>query len=202
MNKGIIVSVQGYSSSTNNELCNSAIEAGAAAIRTDKPIQNKTVPVIGLIKVKTDRKEEQPYITPDIPLIQKVVQWADYVAIDYRMINRNLDSVSSYCRDNKIKVIADIRTIDDYFNIIDCKYHFDFIATTFSVFGKKFEPDVKLLIDLKNAGCKKIIAEGNYSRYKDVKDALSIGAHCVCIGGAISDVYKLTRRYTTIEFNN
>lgn len=201
MNRGIIVSIQGYSSNTNNELCNSAIDAGAAAIRTDKPIKNRSIPVIGLIKVKTDRKEETPYITPDIDLIKRVAEWADYIAIDFRMINKNLDAVSNYCRENKLKIIADIRNIEDYFNIVEIGYYYDYVATTFSVFDKKFEPNITLVSSLHEAGCKRIIAEGNYSRYKDVKDAFRLGANNICIGGAISDVYKLTRRYTTIDFN-
>jgi putative N-acetylmannosamine-6-phosphate epimerase len=45
---------------------------------------------------------------------------------------------------------------------------------------------------------KHLIAEGNYSSREDVHIALESGAHAVCIGGAISNVYKLTKKYTSI----
>lgn len=202
LQRGIIVSVQGFSSGTNNEICDAVIDAGCCGIRTDKPIRNRNVPVIGLIKKKTDHKEQEAYITADIESVKKVSEWADYVAIDYRIVNHDIEQISEYCKTNKIKIIADIRDIEDYFNITSLGVYFDFVATTFSIFGRRFDPDLKLLDKLKEAGCKKIIGEGNYSRYKDVRDAYRAGAYAMCIGGAISDPYKLARRFTTIELDN
>lgn len=200
MNKGIIVSIQGYNTIATETLAREAVNACAVAIRTDKPIE-VDVPIIGLQKVKVGNTGKEAYITPTIEDVEKVGHWADFVAIDYRMCNKNLNDISDYCKKNKIKVIADIMCFADYENIKENGYQFDYIATTLSVLNpgnKRYYPDIRLVKSLIAAGCRNLIAEGNYNYRKDVKEVLDSGVHAVCIGTAISDVYKLTRRYTSI----
>jgi len=196
MNKGIIVSIQGYKQCTIEELAQNAINAGAVAIRTDKPIR-VNVPVIGLNKIHVNCPEKEAYITPTIETIQRAADWADYIAIDYRDLNENLQEISDYCRKHKIKVIADIGSYKDYLNIKEQGYYFTFVSTTFSIFHNRFNPDLRLLKKLLRTE-KNVIAEGNYHSRTKVEEAKRIGAHNICIGSAISDVYKLTRRFTTI----
>lgn len=198
--KGIIVSLQIYSDSTSDELAQEVLSADAIAIRCNKEI-NVPLPKIGLKKIKGVNIEKNAFITPDVEMIKRVEKWSDYVAVDYRKINDNLLDVSNYARENGLKIVADIGSIEDYENIKKLGLHYEYIATTLSHLHlqKRFEPDIMLIEKLKNAGEKNIIAEGNYRRRDQVKAAFACGARNVCIGAAITDVYKLTRKYTTIN---
>ena len=202
MKRGIIVSIQGYHQKTIAELAGEAIRAGAIALRTDKPIRVSTdlerVPVIGLHKEHVRTPSREAYITATVEALQSVARWADYVAIDYRICNAKRKELSDWCKQNKIKVVADIACMADWHSIQDLRY--DFVATTLSVFHKNHRPDTKLIEELVKAGEKHIIAEGNYTTRVDVQAVLKSGAHAVCIGAAISNVYKLTRKFTTVEF--
>ena len=208
MKRGIIVSIQGYHQKTITELAMDAVSAGAVAIRTDKPITIRTgaqfddhderVPIIGLYKIHVCAPSREPYITSTLEAVQAVSKWADYVAVDYRQCNTERETISAWCKAAGIHLIADIETTDDWESIQGL--HYDFVATTFSVFHKNHRPDIQLVKDLVAAGEKHIIAEGNYTTRCDVQEVLKAGAHAVCIGGAISNVYKLARKFTTIEF--
>jgi len=203
LERGIIVSIQGYHQKTIEELAKNAINAGAVAIRTDKPIHfspyEKKVPLIGLNKSKVVNPEITPYITPDLESIISVSKWAEYIAIDYRQLNPNLKKISDYCKEQKLNIVADIGSWKDFNNIKENDYYYTYIATSFSVFDIMFFPDKELLSKVCKIE-KNVIAEGNYKTRKDVKEALEIGACNVCIGGAISDVYKLTRKFTTVSY--
>lgn len=199
MHRGIIVSIQGFGLSTTRELSKAVISAGASALRLDKPVKSD-VPIIGLNKIKVNNPYQEPYITPTCELISKVAQWAQYVAIDMRRINKHVKFLGDYCRREKIKIVADIGDMDDYDNLIKCGVEPAFITTCFSVFRKKFKPDISFAKKLVDQGCKNIIAEGNYLKREDVRKVLEYGVHSVCMGGAISNVYKLARRYTTIQY--
>lgn len=202
---GIIVSIQGYSLNTTQELANNAINAGAVGIRTDK-LLNIDIPYIVLKKTKVEKEEriKIPFITPTIEDIQfyenKIDKDKVYIAVDYRVINKNLKSVSDYCRQKKIKIVADIANIGDYKNILSNNYYHDYIATTLSVlyYDNKYFPDIWLAQELYNSGCKNIIAEGNFSKREDVRKVFYYGINNICIGSAISDIYKLTQKYTSI----
>lgn len=196
MQRGIIASIQGYKQVTIEEMAENAISAGAVAIRTDKPIR-VNVPLIGLNKIHVNQPEKEAYITPEPELIDRVASWANFVAIDYRALNPKLKELSDFCRKRKIKVIADIGTYEDFLNIKENDLYYNFIATTFSVFHVRFNPDLRLLKKLIKIE-KNIIAEGNYHTRQAVALAKEIGVHNICIGAAISDVYKLTRRFTTV----
>lgn len=198
LKSGIIVSIQQLSRLTTQELSKEAISAGAVAIRCDKSIDCRA-PLIGLQKIKVNNRSEEVYITPDLKNIKNVKRWAYIISIDYRRINNNLSEISKYCKENDIKVIADIENIEDYENIIENDYYHNFIATTFSVFHMKGKPDIQLVNDLSGLDCKNIIAEGNYVSPWQVIEAYKAGAKWVCIGAAITNIYKLTKRYTNIR---
>lgn len=197
MEKGIIISVQTYTKSTTQELAIQAVNAGAVGIRTDLPIKID-VPIIGLNKKDVQYREKEAYITDTVEQVERVSKWAQYIAIDFRRINKNLDKINDYCVKRGLKVIADIGHIDDFLNIKAKGYSYEYVATTMTVYKKRHYPDKFLIKKLKIEGCKKVIAEGNYRNRGDVKEAFNTGAHNVCIGGAVSDVYKLTRKYVTV----
>lgn len=202
MQKGIIVSIQGYHYKTIAELAVEAINAGCVGLRIDKRIElnhkdKDSIAIIGLRKVKVNNIKDEPFITPDIDTIEAVMPWCDYIAVDFRRCNKNLKHISEYCKERKLKIIADIETFDDYQNIKDKDYFYTFVATTLSVFALPFRPDLKLLERLAETE-KQIIAEGNFNTRADVKAALEMGATAVCIGGAISSIYKLTRKYVSV----
>jgi N-acylglucosamine-6-phosphate 2-epimerase len=192
MNKGIIVSIQGYGKGTTDELAKEAINAGAVALRVDKKV-NHDIPQIGLFKAKNKDHFSQPYITYTIDDVKSVSTWADYVAIDYRRINPFLQEISDYCLNQKIKVVADVASIYDVYNILEKGYYYDFIATTLSVFGHN-SPDFWLLKELLKIESK-IIAEGNFKTPEHVKRAAKVGVYAVCIGEAITGIYKKTKQF-------
>ena len=200
MKNGIIVSLQGYHYKTITELAQDAIRGGAVGIRTDKkPFSRFNSAVIGLNKKTVINPEKEAYITPTIEEIKKVSEWSAFVAIDCRQINERISENLLYCKMHDIRVVADIGCIADYENLLKIGLPFAFVASTFSVFRSRLTPDIQLIKDLYTEGERNIIAEGNYQTREQVREALSAGAANVCIGGAISDVYKLTRKYTTVK---
>ena len=107
--------------------------------------------------------------------------------------------IISHCHVNNYKYIADIETIEDYHNLekILNKNKLikpSYIATTFNVFNNNsHEKFIKELSMLTN----NIIVEGGinqenqvyfYSRHKNISN--------ICIGTAISDIEKNTKRFS------
>ena len=202
LKRGIIVSIQGYHHKTVAELAAEAIRAGAVGLRVDKPIHLpegvERVPIIGLNKNHVAKPSEEPYVTATVEQVQQVASWADLVAVDYRNCNPTREQLAAYCKEHQIKVVADIGTMEDYEGMKDL--YWTYVATTLSVFHKNHRPDLALIETLRKCGEKNIIAEGNYTTRVDVQRVLKNGAWCVCIGSAISNVYKLTRKFTTVEY--
>ena len=194
MKKGLIVSIQGYSQQTTQELSEKAISGGAEGIRTDQNIKC-SVPIIGLKKLY----QKKYYMTSDTGAINDVMKWADFVALDCRKGNTELDLIISHCHVNNFKYIADIETIEDYNNLIKICDTMKiikpvYIGTTFNVFNndshEKLVKRLSLLTD-------NIIVEGGisqtnevyfYSRHKNVSN--------ICIGTAISDIYQNTQKFS------
>lgn len=188
---GIIVSIQNYSYSTTQELAVCAIKGGAIAIRTDTSI-TIDVPVIALKK-----NSREYYITTRIEDIKECARFGDYVAIDCRRGNKQIDYLLAFCHMNEIKVVADIQNIDDYYNIKTIcdggriKIP-DYFATTFSSINKSY-PD----LDVCRAIRDNVIAEGGYSTKQQIENVKEYVNH-ICIGSAISDITSLTEKYNKI----
>lgn len=192
--KGLIVSIQNFSQETTIELANLAVKSGAVAIRTDKPLENNIV-TIGLEKLEN----KQYYITTTKNSIINVSKWANYVAIDCRKGNNDLEFLLAFCHMMNIKVIADISTKEDSQNILDICNNQNiikpaFFATTFN-YEKNSTEKANIIYELKNITKIPIIAEGGYNEYKDINLSLKAGADYICIGAAISDIKKLTEKY-------
>lgn len=193
IDKGIIVSIQNYNKTTTQELAKRAIEGGAVAIRTDQSIKVK-VPVIGLRKIPG----YEYYITSEQWAIQQVQPWADYIAIDSRKGNKNIEMLYAFCHVNNIDIVADIENIDDVRNlgmilnsskIALPKY----IATTFHAIDGKCKPYIiswiRDYIDIP------VIAEGQYNNDYNIKQAKKNGASNICVGEAISKIDCLTKKF-------
>jgi N-acylglucosamine-6-phosphate 2-epimerase len=202
LKQGVIISIQGYSKHTTQELAVEAVKGGAVALRMDKPVSLSDalrVPFIGLAKSQVKKPENEAYITSTVEAVQAVAKWADIVAIDYRRLNKNIKEISAYCQEHKLLVVADIRTIEDAVYIVKEKLYYTYMATTLAVFNKKlkYKPDTKLVKELVDLGIP-VIAEGNFTQRREVREAFDLGARCVCLGGAVSNIYKLTRKFASV----
>lgn len=189
----LIVSIQGYTMHTTQELSNKVIEAGAHGIRTDKPIVADFI--IGL-KKDLDKKY---YITTSKKDILAVSKWTNNIAIDSRKGNQEIEYLYSLCHVNEIDIVADIETIKDFINILKlCNQHkFNkpkYIATTFSKCNRKLIHQIKTIDN-----SAQIIAEGGYNSIDKIKEAYDNGASYICIGAAISDIGALTRKFLTVK---
>lgn len=186
--RGIIASIQKFTLSTTQEIADNIICAG---IRTDQPI-NHTIPLIGL---KKDPVKEY-YITTNKDDLINVSKWADYVAIDSRIGNREKEYLYAVAHTMDIKLVADVEKLRDVESILDmcislkiqCPYYF---ATTFS------KMDIELIKQIKNITEIPIIAEGGYNNIVDIKKAFEYGAQSVCIGAAF-DIRNLLNKYNKL----
>lgn len=198
--KGIIVSVQGWSVETTQEMIIEIANAGAVAIRTDKKIDSR-LPLIGLKKYKVRERREFAYITSSLEDVQDVERWTKIIAVDYRKLNEGLKEISDYAKEKGLIIIADIGTIEDYENIIENDYYHSSVATTLSVlYRDDYKPDFELIENLKKLECENIIAEGNFATRFQTERAFKLGVNNVCIGNAITDVFKLTKKFTSIKY--
>jgi putative N-acetylmannosamine-6-phosphate epimerase len=195
--KGIIVSIQGFSQSTTQELANRSIEGGAVAIRTDQPIIIDN-PVIGLEKLE----DMKYYITSTRDSLINVQKWADYIAIDSRKGNQNIDLLYSHCHVNGSKIIADIQNIADVENILDICNNQKirepvYLATTFS-FLDSGSHDNHLIEQIQSICDIPIIAEGKCNNKNTILSVKQNGVNNICIGTYISNIKQLTKYYSDL----
>lgn len=203
LKKGIIVDISKYSLDTTKELAQEAINARAVALKTDKDLGISTIPIIGFKKNQIKDNKSEPFITPDIKSIESVSEWTNIIAIDFRILNENLDDIVDYCEKNNIKIIAEISSMHDYENIVNKQYPVFQISTALSILYLKgndfYFPDFKFTSELLNAECNNLIAEGKYQTRQDVQWAYDNGCNNICIGDAISNVYKRTLYFSNLD---
>ncbi len=193
LKKGLIVSIQNYSFSTTQELARLAIEGGAIAIRTDKPIV-VNVPLIGLKKL--DNFEY--YITTTREAINQVSRWTNIIAIDSRKGNENINLLYAHCHLNELNIIADIEDVEDVKNILKiCEEQKimtpRYFATTFNIFNDDGIGD--LIENILNITNIPIIAEGGIDKEDGRVISNIYNIHNICIGREISDIKKLTEKH-------
>ncbi len=199
--KGIMVSVQGWDQIVTEKMIIEIANAGAVAIRTDKKV-NSRLPLIGLAKYKVKERKQFAYITPSLDDVKEVEKWTKYIAVDYRRINECLFEISDYAREKNLIIIADIGNIEDFENICEKDFYYSYIATTLSVlYNKGYAPNLDLIRELKELECGKIIAEGNFTTRSQVKQAYNMGVNNVCIGNAITNVFRNTKKFTSVRIN-
>jgi putative N-acetylmannosamine-6-phosphate epimerase len=193
--KGLIVSIQGFSQKTTQELANIAKDNGAVGIRTDQPI-NTDLFVIGLKKLPG----KDYYITTSKDAIIDVSKWTSNIAIDSRKGNQEIEFLYAVCHMMNINIIADIKDIADVRNIIEMCENKKialprYFATTFnfdSLQKWKIIDEIKKIISIP------IIAEGGYSEFHEIEFAYYLGANNVCIGNSIMGIDKKIKQYAGI----
>jgi N-acylglucosamine-6-phosphate 2-epimerase len=188
INKGLIVSIQKYTQPTTQELALKSIQGGAVAIRTDQEIKCEK-PIIGLKKLGG----KEFYITTTRDAILEVSKWSDYVAIDSRKGNTEIELLYAHCHVTNVKIVADIETVEDVQNVLSiCNKSRikkpEYFATTFA-FNCKIIKEIKEISDIP------VIAEGGYSSRLSMNIARHAGADNICIGTAISDIETQTKKY-------
>lgn len=202
LSRGIIVSVQGWSQQVTEEMIVEIANAGAVAIRTDKKVQSR-LPLIGLVKHNVKDRQKYPYITPTLQDVKEIEKWTKFIAVDYRRFNGELFDISDYAEEKKLVIIADIGRIEDFENICENDLYYSYIATTLGVlYQEGYTPNWKLIEELQELECDNIIAEGNFCIRDHIRKAYYMGINYICIGNAITNIYKRTKTFTSINIDN
>lgn len=189
----------------------------AAAIRTNlehaatirKEIE---IPLIGIKKIYKNHDTTNPdfRITPTMKEVHALaLAGVDGIAIDGTKRERYDDlTLEEFIKQIKeaypdLFIVADVSTVEE--GIIADKAGADAIGTTLSGYTPysanpiQFgtvptpDPDYQIIKDLKEAGIKRIIAEGRISDGEKMKKCLEAGAFAVVIGTSISEPCKIVK---------
>ncbi|MFC8231062.1 N-acetylmannosamine-6-phosphate 2-epimerase [Streptomyces sp. NPDC057287] len=186
-------------------MARAAVEGGAAAVRINSPEdvdavrQAVAVPVIGLWK----DGETGVYITPTLAHARRVAEaGADLVALDATARPRGdgltlAETIDALHRLG-IGVLADVSTHEE--GLAAEAAGADAVATTLSGYtghtaATPRSPDFALIASLAPALTVPLIAEGRISTPCEAARALSLGAHAVVVGGAITRPTSITQRF-------
>lgn len=188
--------------------------AGSKCIRTSSvrdvvAIKEATgLPVIGLIKRNYEGYDT--YITPTMKEIDELVAVeSDIIALDCTYMKRangeiTINDFLKEIREKypEIPLMADISTFEEGVNAWKCGV--DLVGTTMSGYTphspKVDGPDYELVSKLVEALPIPVIAEGKVHYPDQAKKMLSLGAHAVVVGGAITRPLEIAQRfYKAIE---
>lgn len=208
---GLIVSCQAlpheplYGAAIMARMALAAKEGGAVAIRANTPVDIAAIraavdlPIIGLYK------EEIPgypvYITPTLAHAKAVAAaGADIIAIDATARPRPqpgtlADFIAAIHAETGRLVLADIATLEE--GIVAETAGADFVSTTMSGYTadspQQPGPDLDLVKRLAACLSVPLLAEGRFKLPVEVKQALTLGATAVVVGGAITRPQQITR---------
>jgi N-acylglucosamine-6-phosphate 2-epimerase len=189
-----------------------AVDGGAVAIRANGPEDIKAIrasvklPIIGLFKEDISGCEVR--ITPTLRHAELIATvGADVIAIDATQRSRP-DNISVKKMIHQIHgaigrpVLADVSTVEE--GLIAGESGADFVATTLSGYtsyspsqlGPDFVLLEQLVTRLKLLGIP-VIAEGRISTPREAAHALSLGAHAVTVGSAITRPQWITAQFTS-----
>lgn len=187
---------------------NAAKQAGSKCIRTSSirdvvEIKKATgLPVIGLVKRVVEGYAS--YITPTMKEIDDLVAVdSDIVALDCTMRQRGdgttINEFIAQIREKypDIALMADVSTLEEGVNAAKCGVNL--VGTTLSGYtdyspktdGPDFELVRKLVAELDIP----VIAEGKIHTPEAAKKMLSLGAHAVVVGGAITRPLEIAQRF-------
>lgn len=184
------------------------VSAGVRYIRANWPediaeIKKRTNAfVIGIYKDSELAKAGDAFITVRKSHIDELIRaGADAIAIDCTRRKRPepLDELFKHIRDKypKVEIIADVADIEDVKNVLKLKP--DYIATTLSGYtdysSNRTLPDLELIKHIKLTTEVPVIAEGGYSTFKQVREALLLGAHAVVVGSAITRPHLIAKKF-------
>lgn len=187
---------------------NAAKQAGSKCIRTSSirdVVEIKRVtglPVIGLVKRVVEGYAS--YITPTMKEVDDLFNAdSDIIALDCTMRERGDGStVNEFIAQIKAKypdvpLMADISTFEEGINAAKCGVNI--VGTTLSGYTdyspKTDGPDFELVQKLVDALDIPVIAEGKIHTPEDARKMLSLGAHAVVVGGAITRPLEIAQRF-------
>lgn len=187
---------------------NAAKQAGSKCIRTSSirdVVEIKRItglPVIGLVKRVVEGYAS--YITPTMKEVDDLFNAdSDIIALDCTMRERGDGStVNEFIAQIKAKypdvpLMADISTFEEGINAAKCGVNI--VGTTLSGYTdyspKTDGPDFELVQKLVDALDIPVIAEGKIHTPEDARKMLSLGAHAVVVGGAITRPLEIAQRF-------
>ncbi len=187
-----------------------AEQGGAAAIRANGVEDVKAIlrsvelPVIGIIK--RDYPGSEVYITPTMTEIDELMSVApQMIALDATLHQRpgelQLPELIAAIRAKypSLLLMADIATLEEAVNA--GHLGFDCVGTTLHGYtketvGRKLAlEDFRFLREVLAAVELPVIAEGNVETPEMAARCLTLGAHAVVVGGAITRPQQITRRF-------
>ncbi|MDT3667452.1 N-acetylmannosamine-6-phosphate 2-epimerase [Cronobacter dublinensis] len=188
-----------------------AAQGGAAGIRANSVAdiaaikQQVTLPVIGIIK--RDCPGSEVFITATMREVTELMRAApEMIALDAtaraRPDGETLEQLVRRIRRDfpEVLLMADISDVDEA--VAADALGFDCVGTTLYGYtaptrGHRLpEDDFALLKDVLAAVALPVIAEGNVDTPERAARCLSLGAHAVVVGGAITRPQQITRRFT------
>ncbi|WNY82010.1 N-acetylmannosamine-6-phosphate 2-epimerase [Cronobacter dublinensis] len=188
-----------------------AAQGGAAGIRANSVAdiaaikQQVTLPVIGIIK--RDYPGSEVFITATMREVTELMRAApEMIALDAtaraRPDGETLEQLVRRIRRDfpEVLLMADISDVDEA--VAADALGLDCVGTTLYGYtaptrGHRLpENDFALLKDVLAAVALPVIAEGNVDTPERAARCLSLGAHAVVVGGAITRPQQITRRFT------
>ncbi|EPR9024977.1 N-acetylmannosamine-6-phosphate 2-epimerase [Cronobacter dublinensis] len=188
-----------------------AAQGGALGIRANSVAdiaaikQQVTLPVIGIIK--RDYPGSEVFITATMREVTELMRAApEMIALDAtaraRPDGETLEQLVRRIRRDfpEVLLMADISDVDEA--VAADALGFDCVGTTLYGYtaptrGHRLpENDFALLKDVLAAVALPVIAEGNVDTPERAARCLSLGAHAVVVGGAITRPQQITRRFT------
>jgi len=193
-----------------SRMATAAEQGGAAAIRANGVEDVKAIlrsvelPVIGIIK--RDYPGSEVYITPTMTEIDELMSVApQMIALDATLHQRpgelQLPELIAAIRAKypSLLLMADIATLEEAVNA--GHLGFDCVGTTLHGYtketvGRKLAlEDFRFLREVLAAVELPVIAEGNVETPEMAARCLTLGAHAVVVGGAITRPQQITRRF-------
>ncbi|CNG64777.1 N-acetylmannosamine-6-phosphate 2-epimerase [Yersinia enterocolitica] len=172
-----------------------ALAGGAVGLRVEgisniEAVRRVTdAPIIGIIK--RDLPDSEVRITPWLEDVDALsAAGADIIAFDVTCRPRpvSVEDLFQRVQATGCLAMADASNIED--GLLAYHLGIDFIGTTLSGYTQTpvpTEPDLELVKQLSQAGCK-VIAEGRYNSPALAAAAISAGAYAVTVGSAITRI--------------
>jgi len=199
-----------HSSFIMSKMALAAFQGGAAAIRANSKedilaIKKEVpLPVIGI--VKRNYPGSEVFITPTKKEMDELfAAKCDMIALDATLRKRpggvSLADLVAYAREKapEVKLMADVSGLEDALQAE--QLGFDCISTTLYGYTKEtsgkhiYDDDFSFLKLLLKEIRIPVIAEGNIITPEMAAKAISLGAHAVVVGGAITRPQLITQRF-------
>ncbi|WP_212391775.1 N-acetylmannosamine-6-phosphate 2-epimerase [Sporosarcina beigongshangi] len=166
-----------------------------------------SLPVVGI--VKRDYPDSDVFITATQKEVDELIEsGCEMIAMDATLRQRphgeKLKSLVDYIKENhpNIQLMADISTLEDALEAE--RLGFDCVSTTLYGYTnetsgcKLYENDFDFIKVILNNVRIPVIAEGNILTPEMAKTVISLGAHSVVVGGAISRPQQITSRFVDV----